>query len=118
MLSRNLRHLNITLVWDLSPQTAHIFLGFFCFSTVITPSTLVHFNYNKNRIQYQIVPGFLLIMERIAGIEPALLDWKSSTLPLSYIRMVGMEGLEPSWSFLPKILSLVRLPITPHSHYL
>ena len=32
--------------------------------------------------------------------------------------MVGMEGLEPSRSYLQRILSPLRLPIPPHPHIL
>ena len=57
-------------------------------------------------------------MERVTGIEPALIAWKAIVLPLNYTRnnMVLKEGLEPSRYCYHRILSPVRLPFRHFSN--
>ena len=34
-------------------------------------------------------------MERMMGIEPTCFAWEANILPLNYIRMVDLRGIEP-----------------------
>ena len=59
-------------------------------------------------------------MERVMGIEPTYSAWKAGVLPLNYTRKIdGASGRSRTGTEFEvrRILSPVRLPISPPRHY-